>query len=91
MRICFPRLVGVGAGFLLVFLALLRVATADPLPPDATYRPLPTIPFDTVKATDVAAKSAVMARQRALLNQRYDIDGFRRLGCSDGHFLEPLV
>jgi cytochrome c peroxidase len=73
MRICFPRLVGIGAGFLLVLLTFLRVAFADPLPPDATYRPLPTVPFDTVKTTDEAAKSAVMARQRALLNQRYDL------------------
>jgi cytochrome c peroxidase len=46
---------------------------ADPLPPDATYRPLPTVPFDTVKATDEAAKAQVMARQRALLSQRYDL------------------
>jgi cytochrome c peroxidase len=48
-------------------------ATADPLPPDATYRPLPTLPFDTVKANDEAAKPKVMQRQRALLNERYDL------------------
>jgi cytochrome c peroxidase len=71
MRIRFAR-VG-GAWFLPVFFALTITAAADPLPPDATYRPLPTIPFDTVKATDEAAKAAVMARQRALLTQRYDL------------------
>ena len=27
---------------------------ADPLPPDATYRPLPTLPFSAVKANDEA-------------------------------------
>jgi len=47
--------------------------SADPLPPDATYRPLPTVPFDTVKATDEAGKAQVMARQRALLTLRYDL------------------
>lgn len=49
------------------------ICTADPLPPDATYRPLPTVPFDTVKANDEAAKPRVMQRQRALLNERYDL------------------
>jgi cytochrome c peroxidase len=63
-----------GAWFLpVVFVLTVTTASADPLPPDATYRPLPTIPFDTVKATDEAAKPAVVARQRALLNQRYDL------------------
>ena len=33
-------------------------ATAEPLPPDATYRPLPTLPFDVVKAMDEADKPA---------------------------------
>src|SRR3954468_21102774 len=46
---------------------------ADPLPPDATYRPLPTLPFNNVKANDEAAKPQVMARQRALLMERYDL------------------
>jgi cytochrome c peroxidase len=63
----------IGARLLAIFLLALTDASADPLPPDATYRPLPTVPFDTVKATDEAAKPAVMARQRALLNQRYDL------------------
>ena len=46
---------------------------ADPLPPSATYRPLPTIPFDQVKASDEAEKPAVMQRQENLLSQRYDL------------------
>ena len=46
---------------------------ADPLPPDASYRPLPTLPFGAVKANDEAAKSAVMQRQQGLLEQRYDL------------------
>jgi cytochrome c peroxidase len=48
-------------------------ATADPLPPDATYRPLPTQPFEAVKAIDEADKPQVMQRQRDLLAQRYDL------------------
>jgi cytochrome c peroxidase len=46
---------------------------ADPLPPDASYRPLPTLPFGAVKANDEAAKPAVMQRQQTLLEQRYDL------------------
>jgi cytochrome c peroxidase len=54
--------------------ALLAVAAlAGPLPPDATYRPLPTLPFDAVKALDEAQKPQVMQRQQALLEQRYDL------------------
>ncbi|MDI4235199.1 cytochrome B6 [Bradyrhizobium sp. Arg237L] len=48
-------------------------ALADPLPPDATYRPLPTQPLDVVKALDEAQKPQVMQRQQALLEQRYDL------------------
>jgi cytochrome c peroxidase len=48
-------------------------AVADPLPPDATYRPLPTQPLDVVKAIDEADKPQVMQRQRRLLEQRYDL------------------
>src|SRR5690606_28236255 len=53
--------------------ALSMDAGADPLPPDTTYRPLPTLPFSTVKQNDEAMKPQVMERQRALLNQRYDL------------------
>jgi cytochrome c peroxidase len=48
-------------------------ARADSLPPDATYRPLPTLPFDAVKANDEAQKPEVMQRQGSLLEQRYDL------------------
>jgi hypothetical protein len=48
-------------------------AAADPLPPDATYRPLPTMPFEAVKAIDEAEKPQVMRRQADLLEQRYDL------------------
>src|SRR5919205_3291041 len=48
-------------------------ALTDPLPPDATYRPLPTLPFAAVRANDEAQKPQVMQRQEALLNQRYDL------------------
>jgi cytochrome c peroxidase len=48
-------------------------AFADPLPPDATYRPLPTLPLSAVKANDEAAKPGVMQRQRNLLGERYDL------------------
>ncbi|MCM5681285.1 hypothetical protein M8A51_17300 [Schlegelella sp. S2-27] len=57
-----------------VSMAVLAVrGSADPLPADATYRPLPTLPFSAVKAADEAQKAAVMARQKALLNTRYDL------------------
>jgi cytochrome c peroxidase len=46
---------------------------ADPLPPDATYRPLPTVPLDVVRKNDEAMKPAVLKRQQALFNDRYDM------------------
>jgi cytochrome c peroxidase len=49
------------------------VLAADPLPPDLTYRLLPTQPFSKVRAMDEAQKPAVMQRQRALLEDRYDL------------------
>ncbi|YCI06967.1 cytochrome B6 (plasmid) [Ensifer sp. D2-11] len=48
-------------------------AFSDPLPPDLTYRPLPTLPFSQVKEIDEAQKPAVMRRQADLLNRRYDL------------------
>jgi cytochrome c peroxidase len=48
-------------------------AFSDPLPPDLTYRPLPTLPFSRVKAADEGQKAAVMQRQSGLLNERYDL------------------
>ncbi|MBV8456864.1 MAG: hypothetical protein JO122_09650 [Acetobacteraceae bacterium] len=48
-------------------------AVADQLPPDASYRPLPTQPVATVRAEDEAAKSPVMQRQQQVFEQRYDL------------------
>jgi cytochrome c peroxidase len=53
---------------------LLGVAVlAQSLPPDATYRPLPTLPLDAVRANDEAQKPVVMQRQQDLLAQRNDL------------------
>ncbi|MGM9490805.1 hypothetical protein [Ideonella sp. YS5] len=64
-----------GAGGLAVasLVASITVLAADPLPPDTTYRPLPTRPFSAVKADDEAQKPKVMQRQSGLLNERYDL------------------
>src|SRR3954471_7839756 len=43
------------------------------LPPDTTYRPLPTAPLEAVIKSDSAAKPKVMQRQQSLLDQRYDL------------------
>jgi cytochrome c peroxidase len=48
-------------------------ASSDPLPPDATYRPLPTLPLSEVMSRDEAMKPAVMDRQHQLLSRRYDL------------------
>jgi cytochrome c peroxidase len=48
-------------------------AISDPLPPDLTYRPLPTRPFSEVKADDEAQKPRVMQRQTDMLQSRYDL------------------
>jgi cytochrome c peroxidase len=53
--------------------SLTPVVLADPLPPDATYRPLPTRPFSEVKLDDETQKPKVMQRQNATLNERYDL------------------
>jgi hypothetical protein len=61
-------------GLFIAGVALVAVPVlADPLPPDASYRPLPTLPFGAVKANDEAAKPAVMQRQQSLLEQHYDL------------------
>jgi cytochrome c peroxidase len=66
---------GYSKGILLIAGAALcsLAASADPLPPDASYRPLPTQPLSAVKASDEAAKPQVQQRQEALLNQKYDL------------------
>jgi cytochrome c peroxidase len=48
-------------------------AFSDSLPPDSSYRPLPTQPFSAVRAADEAQKPSVMRRQAELLQQRYDL------------------
>jgi cytochrome c peroxidase len=48
-------------------------AFSDSLPPDASYRPLPSQPFSVVRAADEAQKPAVMRRQAELLQARYDL------------------
>ena len=45
-------------------LACKSAALAEPLPPDATYRPLPTLPLDAVRSIDEADKPQVMQRQK---------------------------
>lgn len=74
-----------GGAFLLTGIAWW--SAADPLPPDATYRPLPTLPFSAVRAADEAQKAQVMARQKALLEQRYDLSDqpLRGVMMSGGH------
>ena len=42
-------------------------AVANSLPGDASYRPLPTLPFEQTKADDEAQKPQVMQRQEQLL------------------------
>jgi len=53
--------------------SLVALALADPLPPDATYRPLPTRPYSAIKSDDEAQRPEVMQRQADLLRQRYDL------------------
>src|SRR5690349_15057750 len=60
-------------GTAVVLVTGLMTASADPLPPDATYRALPTLSPDDVRALDEAMKAQVMAAQRALLAERYDL------------------
>ncbi|MER8759634.1 cytochrome B6 [Mesorhizobium sp. M0976] len=53
--------------------AVTLTAASDPLPPDLTYRPLPSLPFSAVKENDEAQKPAVIERQRKLLESRYNL------------------
>jgi cytochrome c peroxidase len=68
-----PRLIWYGLPCALGAAALTLAHAGDPLPPDTTYRPLPALPFSAVRANDEAARPGVMQRQRALLEQRYDL------------------
>jgi cytochrome c peroxidase len=64
----FRRLIPPVAAFLLTL-----PAVGDPLPPDASYRQLPTQPLATVRAEDEAAKPEVMRQQQQLFEQRFDL------------------
>ena len=68
------------AAFLTPAILFSLIAASDPLPPDATYRPLPIRPFSAVKADDEAQKSQIMQRQADLLNRRYDMADRRIAG-----------
>src|SRR3954463_4204579 len=59
----------------MLFAALLvgHPTAADQLPPDASYRPLPTLPFEQTKANDEAQKPQIMQRQEQMLSQRDDL------------------
>ena len=63
----------IGAVFTPTLALTVAALAADPLPPDATYRPLPTLPFSAVKANDEAHKREVMQRQSTTLGERYDL------------------
>lgn len=61
------------APFAAVLLCGASLALADPLPPQTSYRPLPTQPFDAIKSADEAAKPEVTRRQQAVFEERYDL------------------
>src|SRR3954447_4352479 len=67
------RVLKIGAVTAPAVVVAIGALAADPLPPDTTYRPLPTLPFSAVKANDEAQKPQVMQRQGNLLNERYDL------------------
>ena len=69
-----------GSMMLLVALLVGAPTAADQPPPDASYRPLPTLPFEQTKANDEAQKPQVMQRQEQLLSQRYDLSDQPILG-----------
>lgn len=69
----FSKIAFSSAALLCVASAVAIPALSDPLPPDLTYRPLPTMPFSQAKSIDEAQKPAAMDRQRATLSLRYDL------------------
>jgi cytochrome c peroxidase len=77
-------------GGLLLTIACATTGNADALPPDATYRPLPTIPFEAVKKNDESAKPSVMQRQRAVLSQRYDLSNHAMVGVMMSSGRKPV-
>ena len=58
---------------ILAALALALNVSAEPAPPETSYRPLPTQPPDVVRRNDEAAKPGVQRRQQTLLQERYDL------------------
>jgi cytochrome c peroxidase len=66
------------------------VAFAESLPPDASYRPLPTQPLEVVRAIDAVAKPQVTRRQADLLAQRYDLSGQPMPGVMMSGGREPV-
>ncbi|MDT1064750.1 cytochrome B6 [Paracoccus sp. CPCC 101403] len=73
-----------------ILLLLATAAPADPLPADATYRPLPTLPSSEVRQVDEAQKPVVMQRQRTLLESRYDLSDRPREGQMMSGGLKPV-
>lgn len=67
------RLLVVCAALIAGVIALSWAALSDSLPPDASYRPLPSQPFSVVRAADEVQKPDVMRRQTELLRARYDL------------------
>ncbi|MER8554995.1 cytochrome B6 [Mesorhizobium sp. M1217] len=67
------RVFNLGLPALLGAAAVTLTAASDPLPPDLTYRLLPSLPFSAVKENDEAQKPAVIERQRKLLESRYNL------------------
>ncbi len=63
---------------------------ADPLPPDTTYRPLPTQPFSVVKRQDEQSKAQTMQRQATLLSDRYDLSNRAMTGVTMSGGRKPV-
>jgi cytochrome c peroxidase len=84
------RILSIGLPCLLGAAGLTLIAASDPLPPDATYRPLPTLPPSMVKEIDEAQKPGVMERQRNLLKERYDLADRPRPGVMMSGGMKPV-
>jgi cytochrome c peroxidase len=65
-------------------------ALSDPLPPDTTYRPLPTMPFSQAREIDEAQKPDVMKRQQRLLERRYDLSDKPMAGVMMSGGMKPV-